>query len=80
VVGLERVAVGVAERVGEFFGGVRDVVAEGLGGEVEATVVMLGDAMESARRKNTPVQPYKAFGGCVLLLLELVEDEVLEGF
>jgi hypothetical protein len=31
-------------------------------------------------RVNVPVQPYKAFGGCVLLLLELVEDEVLEGF
>jgi hypothetical protein len=37
VVRLEGVAVGVAERVGEFFGRVGDVVAEGLGGEVEAT-------------------------------------------
>jgi hypothetical protein len=38
VVWLEGVAVGVAERVGEFFGGVGDVVAESLGGEVEATI------------------------------------------
>jgi hypothetical protein len=37
VVRLEGVAVGVAERVGEFLGGVGDVVAEGLSGEVEAT-------------------------------------------
>jgi hypothetical protein len=37
VVRLEGVAVGVAERVGEFLGGVGDVVAEGLGGEVKAT-------------------------------------------
>lgn len=36
MVGLERFAVCVAERVGEFFGRVGDVVAEGLGGEVEA--------------------------------------------
>jgi hypothetical protein len=27
-----------------------------------------------------PVEPDKALGGSVLLLLELVEDEVLEGF
>ena len=27
-----------------------------------------------------PVQPYKALGGDVLLLLELIENEVLEGF
>lgn len=27
---------------------------------------------------NVPVEPDKALGGCVLLLLELVEDEVLE--
>jgi hypothetical protein len=38
VVWLEGVAVGIAERVGEFFGRVGDVVAESLGGEVEATV------------------------------------------
>lgn len=37
VVGLECVAVGIAEGVGELLLGVRDVVAEGLGGEVEAT-------------------------------------------
>jgi hypothetical protein len=41
VVGLEGVAVGVAEGVGEFLVGVGDVVAEGLGGEVEATADML---------------------------------------
>ena len=37
MVRLQRVAVGVAERVGELLGGVRRVVAEGLGREVEAT-------------------------------------------
>jgi hypothetical protein len=37
VVGLECVAVGAAEGVGELGGGVRDVVAEALGCEVEAT-------------------------------------------
>jgi hypothetical protein len=41
VMWLEGVAVGFAEGVGEFFGGVRDVVAEGLGGEVEGTVLVL---------------------------------------
>jgi hypothetical protein len=27
---------------------------------------------------NVPVEPDETLGGCVLLLLELVEDEVLE--
>ena len=36
VVGLERAGVGLAEGVGELLGGVGEVVAEGLGGEVEA--------------------------------------------
>lgn len=36
--GLEGVAVGTAEGVGEFRGGVVDVVTEGLDGEVEASV------------------------------------------
>ena len=36
VVGLEGLAIGIAERVGKFFGRVGDVVAEGLGGEVKA--------------------------------------------
>lgn len=36
--GLEGVAVGTAEGVGEFRGGVIDVVAEGLDGKVEASV------------------------------------------
>ena len=40
VVRLEGVAVGIAEGVGELLLGVRDVVAEGLGGEVEATLRM----------------------------------------
>lgn len=39
VVGLEGVAVGVTERVGELLVGVGEVVAEGLGGEVEAAVI-----------------------------------------
>jgi hypothetical protein len=38
VVGLEGVAVGIAEGIGELLVGVGDVVAEGLGGEVKATV------------------------------------------
>lgn len=38
MVGLEGVAVGTAEGVGEFRGGVVDVVTEGLDGEVEASV------------------------------------------
>jgi hypothetical protein len=29
---------------------------------------------------HIPVEPYEALGGSVLLLLELVENEVLEGF
>ena len=39
VVLLERLAVGFAETDGELFVRVREVVAEGLGGEVEAAVV-----------------------------------------
>lgn len=42
VVRFERVAVGVAEGVGEFFGLVGEVVAEALGGEVEAAVMRRG--------------------------------------
>lgn len=38
VVGLEGVAVGTAEGVGEFRGGVVDVVTESLDGKVEASV------------------------------------------
>jgi hypothetical protein len=30
-------------------------------------------------RRNVPVEPDQAFGGCVLLLLELVENKLLEG-
>lgn len=41
VVGLEGVAVGLAEGVGEFRGGLVEVVAEGLGGEVEAAAIMI---------------------------------------
>ncbi len=41
VVGLKCVAVGIAEGVSKLLGGVRDVVAEGLGSEVEATVTEL---------------------------------------
>jgi hypothetical protein len=55
-------------------------VAEGLGGEVKAAanVLVVHDGIESIR--VIPVQPHKALGGSVLLLLELVKDEVLEGF
>lgn len=41
VVRLERVAVGLAERVGELLGRVGGVVAEGLGGEFEAAMELL---------------------------------------
>ena len=41
VVGLECVAVGVAEGVGELLGGVGDVVTETLSSEVEATVTCM---------------------------------------
>jgi hypothetical protein len=57
VVRLECVAVGVAERVGELLGGVGDVVAEGLGGEVEATAIVLVVCNPSYGRKGIPVQP-----------------------
>lgn len=40
VVLLQRLAVGFTETGGEFFGGMCEVVAEGLGGEVEATVMV----------------------------------------
>jgi len=43
VVWLEGVAVGIAERVGEFLGGVGDVVTEGLGSEVEAASSLVSD-------------------------------------
>ena len=78
VVGLEGVAVCLAERVGEFLGRVGDVVAEGLRGEVEATDQSLVSNQSTEIFQNVPVQPNETLGGGVLLLLELVEDEVLE--
>jgi hypothetical protein len=57
VVGLECVAVGVAERIGEFLGGVGDVVAEGLGGEVEAAADLLVLYNHNYGGKGIPVQP-----------------------
>lgn len=80
VVGLEGVAVGITERVGELLVGVGDVVAEGLGGEVEAAEKVTSDLYERQWQGNVPVKPDKTLGGSVLLLLELVEDEVLESF
>jgi hypothetical protein len=53
VVWLEGVAVGITEGVGEFLVGVGDVVAEGLGGEVEATVDMLVVSRQSWVRTRT---------------------------
>ena len=41
MVGLECVAVGIAEGVGELLGRVGDVVTETLGSEVEATVIWM---------------------------------------
>jgi len=49
VVLLERLAVGFAETDGELFVGVGEVVAEGLGGEVEAAVVGRGVSRDKKR-------------------------------
>lgn len=86
VVRLERVAVGVTEGVRELLGRVGNVVAKGLGGEVEATggtFVSNSYAGQENRwcgDKHIPGQPQKTFSGSMLLLLELVDDKVLEGF
>jgi hypothetical protein len=80
VVGLEGVAVGIAERVGKLLSRVGGVVAESLCCEVEAAVSKGQQRMQDWSCLHIPVEPYEALGGSVLLLLELVEDEVLEGF
>jgi hypothetical protein len=80
VVGLECVAVGIAEGVGELLGGVRDVVAEGLGSEVEAAGTRVSGMILKTPRDSLPVQPHETLGGSVLLLLELVQNEFLQGF
>ena len=53
VVGLEGVAVGIAEGVGELLVGVGDVVAEGLGGEVKTTTEASGILLEQRDGKLT---------------------------
>ena len=53
VVGLERAGVGLAERVGKLLGGVGEVVAEGLGGEVQAAVAgRVSDGLDGVWRKG----------------------------
>jgi len=43
-------------------------------------VVLSVTADSGSREGRVPVQPYQTLSGRVLLLLELIEDEVLEGF
>jgi hypothetical protein len=63
----------VTEGVGELLGWVGEVVAEALGGEVEATTDMsVSNCMyeeEWLGQRYIPGQPQKTFGGDVLLLL-----------
>jgi hypothetical protein len=81
VVGFEGVAVGGAERLGELGGGFGEVVAQALGGEVEASV---WDGVSGVGRVELelwyvlPDEPEKAFGCGVLAGLELVTDKVLQ--
>jgi hypothetical protein len=78
VVGLQGVSVGATERVGKLLGGV-DVLLEALGSEVETTDELLVDSVFIYGRAFVPDEPEAALSGSVLLLLELVSDEVLDG-
>jgi hypothetical protein len=79
VVGLQGVGVGAAERVGKLLGGVVDVLLEALGSEVKTTDELLVDSLFIYSRAFVPDEPEAALSGSVLLLLELVSDEVLDG-
>lgn len=60
VVRLERVAVGVAEGVGELFAGVGGVVAESLRGEVEATSdTSVSDCMQNRKMNVVYGEAYR---------------------
>ena len=80
---LECVAVGVAEGVGEFFGRVGRVVADGLGCEIEAAGEGVGVLVGGVFGKGwgwVPDEPEETFGCGVFLRFELVQDEGLECF
>ena len=80
MVGLEGRAVGVAEGDGELLVGELHVLGERDAGEVETagkTLVRFNWGGE--RRGNAPDEPDKTLCGDVLLGLELVDDELLEG-
>ena len=83
MVRLECVAVGVAEGVGEFFGRVGCVVADGLGGEIETAGeggwVLVGDGFGRGEAW-VPDEPEETFGCGVFFCFELVQDEGLESF
>lgn len=92
VVRLEGVSVRGTERVGQFLGGCADVLAEGLGGEIETTKCRLL-LVNAAQRKNPkflagwrcgaedlPDKPNETFGSSVLFRLQLVENKSLECF
>ena len=77
MVRFEGVAVGVAEGGGEFFGGVGDVVADGLGGEIETAGVgvLVGDWLGRGRKEERgglPDEPEETFGCGVFFCFELV--------
>lgn len=79
MVGLQGVGVGTAERVSKLLGGAVDVLLEALGSEVKTTDELLADSLFIYKRVFVPDEPEAALGGSVLLLLELVSDEVLNG-
>ncbi|KAI6754150.1 hypothetical protein HG530_013326 [Fusarium avenaceum] len=79
VMGLQGVGVGATERVGKLLGGVVDVLLKALGSEVKTTDELLADGLFIYRKPFVPDEPETALGGSVLLLLEFVSDEVLDG-
>jgi hypothetical protein len=85
VVRLEGVSVGTTEGFREFGGGVVDVVAERLGGEVKTPIksAMIRKPMNRHYMQNTvvetiPDKPHEALSSNVLLGLQFVHDEGLE--
>lgn len=78
---LQGRAIGVAERDRELLGGELHILGESNAGEVEAAAGVLvsltwgGEGEEG----SVPDEPDEAFSGDVLLGLEFIDDEVLEG-
>lgn len=80
VVLAEGVAVGRAERDADLLSGVGQVLAKGLGGEVEGAISLsVYKTSDDSLGEDIPVQPDETFCRGVLLGSELVTDEVLEG-